>query len=62
MPKAENTAASFGINTLCTPVSCAAPQALIGPAPPNAAMVVSPGSSIDVRTTRRSAGNTRIPS
>ena len=45
IPKAENTAAIFGINTLCTPV-VAAPQALIGPAPPNAAMVVSPGSSI----------------
>ncbi len=46
MPKAENTAAIFGISTLCTPVSCAAPHALIGPAPPNAAMVVSRGSSM----------------
>ena len=46
IPKAEKTAASFGTSTVFTPVSRAAPQALIGPAPPNAAIVVSAGSSM----------------
>jgi hypothetical protein len=45
MPNAEKTAASFGTSTRRTPVRRAAPQALIGPAPPNAAIVVSSGSS-----------------
>ena len=46
IPNAEKTAASFGTSTLLTPLRRAAPQALMGPAPPKAATVVVSGSAI----------------
>ena len=42
MPKALNTAAMRGISTCRAPARRAAPQTVIGPAPPNAASTVSP--------------------